>query len=83
MVILIRCVNVKKFIFMKNSTWTIDMWENYKTINRLEGEGKMNIREMVIRLLCNLGIAGVGKSLILGIYDIPVPSELKKLKNNE
>lgn len=37
-----------------------------------------NLKEMSVNMLCRFGKFGVGKSLTLGMYDFPVPNELKK-----
>lgn len=37
-----------------------------------------SLKKMIINILCEVGKNGVGKSHIMGMYEIKVPNELKK-----
>ena len=36
------------------------------------------VKEKSIKMLCDLGKFGIGKSLLFGFYDIPVPEKLRQ-----
>ena len=36
------------------------------------------LKKMIINILCEVGKNGVGKSHVMGMYEIKVPNELKK-----
>lgn len=36
-----------------------------------------DLKKKSVSILCNLGKFGVGKSLTLGMYDFPIPKEMK------
>lgn len=42
-----------------------------------------NFRERCICILCKLGKYGVGKSLVWGMYDIPIPEELRENREKD
>lgn len=37
-----------------------------------------DLKKKSVSILCNLGKFGVGKSLTLGMYDVPIPKEMKR-----
>lgn len=42
-----------------------------------------NLKEISISLLCKIGKFGVGKSLLLGMYDFEVPKKLMESKKKK